>query len=98
MTNNPRSGQRKAFDDPTAPPTPIANTPGAGDPTAGAVGTAPPDGVTGVEARDSGPGPTAFTARTWKVYAKAIEKHVGDKLDDKAAAALADLLRRLTAA
>jgi DNA-binding MarR family transcriptional regulator len=38
----------------------------------------------------------AMQARTWKVYAKAIQKHVGEKLDDKAAAALADLLGRLT--
>src|SRR5215510_4723139 len=27
----------------------------------------------------------AAQARTWKVYAKAIQKHVGDRLDDKAA-------------
>jgi DNA-binding MarR family transcriptional regulator len=40
----------------------------------------------------------AMQARSWKVYAKAIQKHVGDRLDDKAAATLADLLRRLTAA
>src|SRR5262249_23855739 len=39
----------------------------------------------------------AMQARSWKVYAKAIQKHVGDRLDDKAAATLADLLRRLTA-
>jgi len=38
----------------------------------------------------------AAQARTWKVYARAIEKHVGEKLDDKAAALLADLLGRLT--
>ena len=37
----------------------------------------------------------ALQARTWKVYAKSIQKHVGDKLDDKAAAALAELLGRL---
>ncbi len=37
-------------------------------------------------------------ARTWKVYARAIQKHVGEKLDDKAAATLADLLGRLTVA
>ena len=37
-------------------------------------------------------------ARTWKVYARAIQRHVGEKLDDKAAATLADLLGRLTAA
>jgi len=40
----------------------------------------------------------AMQARTWKVYARAIEKHVGERLDDKAAAVLADLLGRLTAA
>jgi DNA-binding MarR family transcriptional regulator len=39
----------------------------------------------------------ALQARIWKVYAKAIQKHVGDRLDDKAATALAELLRRLTA-
>lgn len=39
----------------------------------------------------------ATQARTWKVYAKAIQKHVGDKLDDKSATTLADLLRRLSA-
>ena len=38
----------------------------------------------------------AMQARTWKVYARAIEKHVGGKLDDTAAAALADLLEPLT--
>ena len=38
----------------------------------------------------------ATQARTWKVYAKAIQKHVGEKLDDKAAGALAELLARLT--
>ena len=37
----------------------------------------------------------AAQARTWKVYAKSIQRHVGDGLDDKAAAALADLLGRL---
>lgn len=36
-------------------------------------------------------------ARTWKVYARAIQKHVGEKLDDKAAGSLAELLGRLTA-
>ena len=40
----------------------------------------------------------ATQARTWKVYARAIQKHVGEKLDDKAAAALTGLLGRLTAA
>src|ERR1044072_5640285 len=34
-------------------------------------------------------------ASTWKVYARAIQKHVGEKLDDKAAGTLADLLGRL---
>src|SRR6266536_2046757 len=38
----------------------------------------------------------AAQTRTWKIYAKSIQKHVGDRLDDKAAAALADLLGRLT--
>jgi DNA-binding MarR family transcriptional regulator len=38
----------------------------------------------------------AVQARTWKVYAKSIQRHVGEKLDDRAAAALADLLGRLT--
>lgn len=38
----------------------------------------------------------ALQARAWKVYARAIQKHVGEKLDDRAAAALADLLGRLT--
>jgi len=37
----------------------------------------------------------ALQARTWKVYARAIETHVGEKLDDKAAATLSDLLGRL---
>ena len=37
----------------------------------------------------------AAQARTWKVYARAIQKHVGDRLDDKAAGQLADLLGRL---
>src|SRR5436305_10024738 len=39
----------------------------------------------------------ALQARTWKVYARAIQKHVGERLDDKAAAQLAELLGRLTA-
>ena len=39
----------------------------------------------------------AMQARIWKIYAKAIEKHVGDRLDEKSAAQLADLLGRLTA-
>src|SRR3954463_15289484 len=38
----------------------------------------------------------AAQVRTWKVYARSIQKHVGDRLDDKAAALLADLLGRLT--
>ena len=37
----------------------------------------------------------AAQARTWKVYAKSIQRHVGDRFDDKAATALADLLGRL---
>jgi hypothetical protein len=32
--------------------------------------------------------------RTWKVYARSIQRHVGEKLDDKSAAALAALLGR----
>ena len=36
-------------------------------------------------------------ARTWKVYAKSIQRHVGDKLDEKGAATLAELLERLIA-
>ena len=40
----------------------------------------------------------ALRARTWKVYARAIQKHVGDRLDDKAAAQLAGLLGRLAKA
>lgn len=38
----------------------------------------------------------AAQARTWKTYARSIQKHVGEKLDDKAASALVDLLGRLT--
>src|ERR1700736_3242661 len=37
----------------------------------------------------------AAQVRTWKVYAKSIQRHVGDRLDDKAAATLAGLLGRL---
>jgi DNA-binding MarR family transcriptional regulator len=37
----------------------------------------------------------AVQARTWKVYARSIQKHVGEKLDDKAAETLAALLGRL---
>ena len=40
----------------------------------------------------------ALQARTWKVYARAVQRHVGDKLDDRAAGQLAALLGRLTAA
>src|SRR5688572_19501046 len=40
----------------------------------------------------------ATQARTWKIYAKSIQKHVGERLDDKAAAALADLLGQLATA
>src|ERR1043165_3005961 len=36
-------------------------------------------------------------ARTWKVYSRSIQQHVGEKLDDKSAAALAGLLGRLVA-
>ena len=39
----------------------------------------------------------ATQARTWKVYAQAIQRHVGEKLEDKTARALAHLLGRLTA-
>jgi len=39
----------------------------------------------------------ATQARAWKVYARSIQKHVGERLDDTAAATLADLLGRLTA-
>jgi DNA-binding MarR family transcriptional regulator len=39
----------------------------------------------------------AMQARIWKVYARAIEQHVGGKLDDKSAVLLADLLGRLSA-
>jgi len=38
----------------------------------------------------------AAQARTWKVYARSIQRHIGEKLDDKSAAALAALLGRLT--
>src|SRR6476659_7440342 len=37
----------------------------------------------------------ALQARTWKVYARAIQSHVGEKLDERAAATLATLLGRL---
>jgi DNA-binding MarR family transcriptional regulator len=39
----------------------------------------------------------AMQARIWKVYAKAIQQHVGEKLDDKAAETLGQLLGRLIA-
>lgn len=39
----------------------------------------------------------AMQARIWKVYARAIQEHVGEKLDDRTARTLADLLDRLTA-
>ena len=39
----------------------------------------------------------ALQARIWKVYAQSIQRHVGEKLDDKAATTLAELLGRLTA-
>jgi DNA-binding MarR family transcriptional regulator len=35
-------------------------------------------------------------AGMWKTYAKAIQRHVGDKLDDRSARKLGDLLERLT--
>jgi DNA-binding MarR family transcriptional regulator len=38
----------------------------------------------------------ALQARTWKVYSRSIQQHVGEKLDDKSAAALAGLLGKLT--
>ena len=44
------------------------------------------------------PAGRALQARMWKVYARSIEQHIGAKLDDKAAATLADLLSRLTTA
>jgi len=37
----------------------------------------------------------AAQARTWKVYARAIQQHVGEKLEERSAAALAALLGRL---
>ena len=39
----------------------------------------------------------ATQARTWKVYAQAIQRHVGEKFEDKTAMVLAHLLGRLTA-
>src|ERR1043166_256824 len=38
----------------------------------------------------------AAQARTWKVYARSIQRHLGERLDDKSAALLAELLGRLT--
>jgi len=38
----------------------------------------------------------AAQARTWKIYARSIQQHVGEKLDEKSAVALAALLGRLT--
>jgi DNA-binding MarR family transcriptional regulator len=43
------------------------------------------------------PAGRALQARMWKVYARSIEQHVGAKLDERAATALADLLGRLIA-
>ena len=37
----------------------------------------------------------AAQARTWKVYARAIQQHVGEKLDERSATTLAALLGRL---
>jgi len=37
----------------------------------------------------------ASQARAWKVYARSIQQHVGEKLDDTSATALAALLGRL---
>lgn len=37
----------------------------------------------------------ALQARMWKVYARAIQRHVGDKLNEKSATALGDLLGQL---
>ena len=44
------------------------------------------------------PAGRALQARMWKVYARALQDHVGEKLDDRAAATLADLLGRLAPA
>ena len=44
------------------------------------------------------PAGRTLQARMWKVYARSIEQHVGAKLDDKAAATLAELLERLMTA
>jgi DNA-binding MarR family transcriptional regulator len=37
----------------------------------------------------------ATQARTWKVYGRSIQQHMGEKLDERSAAALAALLGRL---
>jgi DNA-binding MarR family transcriptional regulator len=37
----------------------------------------------------------ALQTQMWKVYARAIQQHVGERLDDKSAGALAELLGRL---
>src|SRR4051812_40875752 len=37
----------------------------------------------------------AAQARTWKVYARAIQQHVGERLDERSATTLAALLGRL---
>jgi DNA-binding MarR family transcriptional regulator len=37
----------------------------------------------------------AAQARTWKVYARSIQRHVGEKLDERSAMTLANLLGRL---
>src|SRR3954469_14862935 len=37
----------------------------------------------------------AAQARTWKVYARSIQQHLGEKLDERSAATLATLLGRL---
>src|SRR3954451_6390663 len=37
----------------------------------------------------------AVQARTWKVYSRSVQEHVGEKLDDRSAVALAALLGRL---
>jgi DNA-binding MarR family transcriptional regulator len=37
----------------------------------------------------------ALQARTWNVYARAIQQHIGEKLDERSAATLAALLGRL---
>ena len=38
----------------------------------------------------------AMRARMWSVYAKALQDHIGNRLDDATAALLADLLTRLS--